>query len=60
MKIALICLLIITVIGIFTPEKYLPKQKKQTPLFKNRRPKHSGGLRWFGNRKRARRNKKKY
>lgn len=53
-KIAIITLLIVTVIGLFIPEKYVPKQKKRTPLFKNWHPDDKGSLPWFGKRKRSR------
>lgn len=59
-KIALIILLVLVVVGLFIPTKYLPKQRKRAPLFKNWHPDDKGGLPWFGNRKRARRKKKYY
>lgn len=59
-KSTLIILLVVAVIGIFVPEKYLPKPKKRQPRFKNWRPDDKGGLPWFGNTKRSRRKREKY
>ena len=52
-KIALITLILIVVIGIYIPEKYLPKEKR-----KIRRSKYSDeywtGLPWMGGKKKKR------
>lgn len=54
-EIALITLLIVAVIGIFIPKKYLPKEKRKV-----HRPKYDNeywtGLPWMGGKKK----KKKY
>lgn len=45
----------------FFPEAKNQKPKKREPLFKNWQPDDTGGLRWMGNRERARKQcKKKY
>lgn len=57
-------LLILIAVGVpvlvmsFIPESKWPKPKNRTPLFKNWKPDDTGGLPWFGNKKRARKKKK--
>lgn len=55
---ALIWLAVLVIVCIFVPDKYLPRPKKRTPKFKNWHPDDKGGLPWFGNRKRARKNQR--
>lgn len=53
--------LIIMVIPAFFSDEVKAEPKKREPLFKNWQPDDTGGLPWFGNKKRARKqNKKKY
>lgn len=57
-EIALITLLIVAVVGIFVPKKYVPKQHKRTH-FRDWHPNEEDGLPWFGNGER-RKKKDKY
>lgn len=54
----IIAIVVPIVIMSLIPRSEWPKPKKRSPLFKNWKPDNTGGLRWMGNRKRARKNKK--
>ncbi len=50
--------ILIMVIPAFFSDEVKAEPKKREPLFKNWRPDDTGGLRWMGNKKRARKKKK--
>lgn len=55
----LIAILVPVIVMSFIPKDKWPEPKKRESLFKNWQPDDTGGLPWFGNKKRARKQKKK-